>query len=166
MLHARGVDFTLVSEELGERRYGAGGAPYVVVDPIDGSVNAKRSLPYFSLSLAVADGQTMRDVFFGYVYDFGSGQEWTADRGDGARLDGRLLGAERPKDDVEILAFEGTETASVAERMGSFVGLAGRVRIMGSLALSLCQLAAGRVDAVCSLRAARSVDIAAAQLLV
>jgi myo-inositol-1(or 4)-monophosphatase len=37
---------------------------------------------------------------------------------------------------------------------------------MGSLALSLCHLAAGRVDAVCSLKAARAVDIAAAQLLV
>ena len=42
------------------------------------------------------------------------------------------------------------------------VGLADRLRIMGSLALSLCHLAAGRVDAVCSLKAARSVDIAAA----
>jgi myo-inositol-1(or 4)-monophosphatase len=40
------------------------------------------------------------------------------------------------------------------------------MRIMGSLALSLCHLAAGRVDAVCSLKGARSVDIAAAQLLV
>ena len=38
--------------------------------------------------------------------------------------------------------------------------------MFGSLALSLCQLAAGRLDAVCSLKAARSVDIAAAQLLV
>ena len=46
------------------------------------------------------------------------------------------------------------------------VGVAHRLRIMGSLALSLCHLAAGRVDAVCSLKPARSVDIAAAQLLV
>ena len=46
------------------------------------------------------------------------------------------------------------------------VGVAYRLRIMGSLALSLCHLAAGRVDAVCSLKSARSVDIAAAQLLV
>jgi myo-inositol-1(or 4)-monophosphatase len=37
---------------------------------------------------------------------------------------------------------------------------------MGSLALSLCYLAAGRIDAVCSLKEARAVDIAAAQLLV
>ena len=46
------------------------------------------------------------------------------------------------------------------------VGSAHRLRIMGSLALSLCHLAAGRVDAVCSLKPARSVDIAAGQLLV
>jgi myo-inositol-1(or 4)-monophosphatase len=45
-------------------------------------------------------------------------------------------------------------------------GVATRLRIMGSLALSLCHLAAGRVDAVCSLKPARSIDIAAAQLLV
>ena len=44
--------------------------------------------------------------------------------------------------------------------------LAGRVRVMGSLALSLCHLAAGRVDGVVCLKPARSVDIAAAQLLV
>jgi myo-inositol-1(or 4)-monophosphatase len=43
--------------------------------------------------------------------------------------------------------------------------LAHRLRIMGSLALSLCHLAAGRVDAVCSLKPTRSVDVAAAQLL-
>ena len=40
------------------------------------------------------------------------------------------------------------------------------MRVFGSLAISLCHLADGRVDAVCSLKAARSVDIAAAQLLV
>ena len=46
------------------------------------------------------------------------------------------------------------------------VGLAERLRIMGSLAITLCHLAAGRIDGVVSLKGARSVDIAAAQLLV
>jgi myo-inositol-1(or 4)-monophosphatase len=45
-------------------------------------------------------------------------------------------------------------------------GVAQRLRVMGSLALSLCHLAAGRVDGVCCLKPARSIDIAAAQLLV
>ncbi len=61
-LSALESDFVLVSEELGERTFGAGSALRVVVDPIDGSVNAKRGIPFFSLSLAVADGPTMGDV--------------------------------------------------------------------------------------------------------
>src|SRR5256714_15555257 len=83
----------------------------------------------------------------------------------GARLDGRLLESQLPKEQIEILAFEATRTASVAEKAAAVVDLAYRLRIMGSLALSLCRLAAGRVDTVCSLKPARSVDIAAAQLL-
>ena len=156
-------DVTIVSEELGVK---GNGATYVVIDPIDGSLNAKRGIGFFSLSIAVASGPTMADVELGFVHDFGTNEEWTARRGDGARLNGALLDGEGPKDRIEILSFEATRTASVAEKAAAVVDLAYRLRIMGSLALSLCHLAAGRVDAVCSLKPARSVDIAAAQLLV
>jgi len=162
-LDADGGGFTLVSEELGVR---PGGETWVVLDPIDGSINAKRGLPFFSLSVAVAEGPTMGDVTFGYVYDFGSGEEWTAERGRGARLNGEPLRGEPPKDRIEILALEATRTDLVAGHTPSLVDFVHRLRIFGSLAISLCHLADGRVDAVCSLKAARSVDIAAAQLLV
>jgi myo-inositol-1(or 4)-monophosphatase len=158
-----GVDATLLSEEAGEV---GNGRLRVVIDPIDGSLNAKRGIPFFSVSIAVANGDTMRDVEFAYVYDFGGGEEWTARRGEGAFLDGASLGAQRPKERIEILAFEATLTAEVADRAAAFNGIAYRIRIMGSLALSLCHLAAGRFDAVCSLKPYRSVDVAAGQLLV
>ncbi len=158
----RDLDVTIVSEEVG--RIGAGSS-VVVIDPIDGSLNAKRGIPFFSLSIAVAGGETMDDVHFGYVYDFGSGEEWTARQGEGAWLDGAALGAVRPKERIEILSFEATLTSLIARDAPKVAGLAHRLRIMGSLALSLCHLAAGRVDGVCSLKGARSVDIAAAQLL-
>ena len=153
----------IVSEEVG--RVGGSTLPLVVVDPIDGSLNAKRGIPFFSISIAVAEGETMDDVVFGFVHDFGSREEWTARRGEGAWLDGEQLGAVRPKEQVEILSFEATRTSLVAQEAPKVADLAHRLRIMGSLALSLCHLAAGRVDAVCSLKPARSVDIAAAQLL-
>jgi myo-inositol-1(or 4)-monophosphatase len=107
----------------------------------------------------------MDDVVFGFVHDFGSREEWSARRGGGAWLNGEPLGGVLPKDEVEILSFEATRTSLVAEEAPKVADLAYRLRIMGSLALSLCHLAAGRVDAVCSLKPARSVDIAAAQLL-
>ena len=164
---ADGTSFTLVSEELGEREFGAArGELWVVVDPIDGSLNAKRGIPLFALSIAVADGPTLGDVFCGYVLDYGTGEEWTAERGAGARLDGRPLTGSGPKNAVELLVMEATRTDLLAEKAAAMVGYAYRTRVFGSLALSLCHLAAGRVDAVCSLKGARSVDIAAAQLLV
>ena len=154
---------TIVSEEVGTI---GTGETFVVIDPIDGSLNAKRGIGFFAVSIAVASGPTMGDVDFGFVHDFGTEEEWTATRGEGARLDGKLLEGEPPKEQIEILAFEATLTSSVADKAAAVVDLAYRLRIMGSLALSLCHLAAGRIDAVCSLKPARAVDIAAAQLLV
>jgi myo-inositol-1(or 4)-monophosphatase len=168
-LHAGGHDFHLVSEELGERSFGDNPTTHVVVDPIDGSVNAKRGIPYFSVSIAIADGPHMGDVHFGYVYDFGTGEEWSATRGGGAWLGETRLVDSRPADPtlgpVDLLSVEATVAGAVADKAVAFSSFAKRLRIMGSLALSLCHLAAGRVDAVCSLKEARAVDIAAAQLL-
>ena len=158
----RATGATIVSEEVGILE---GSGTVVVIDPIDGSLNAKRGIPFFSISIAVADGDTMDDVFFGYVHDFGTGEEWTATRGEGALRNGEPL-SERPKDRIEILSFEATTLAYVTKNAARFDGVAHRLRIMGSLAITLCHLAAGRVDGVVSLKAARSVDIAAAQLLV
>jgi myo-inositol-1(or 4)-monophosphatase len=164
-LEAEGGDFTLVSEELGIRAARDASATYVVLDPIDGSINAKRDIPFFSLSIAVADGPTMGGVWFGFVYDFGSREEWVAYRGRGAETDGGVELHAPPCDRIELLSMEATRTELVARHAPALAPLAKRVRVMGSLALSLCHLAAGRVDGVCSLRPIRSVDVAAAQLV-
>jgi myo-inositol-1(or 4)-monophosphatase len=157
------LDTRIVSEEVGQQ---GDGRWRVVIDPIDGSLNAKRGIPFFSLSIAIADGDKMDDVELGYVFDFGSREEWVVKRGEGVELNGRPLRTEPPKDRIEILSFEATLTSEVADKAAAFTGVAHRLRIMGSLALSLCHLAAGRVDGVISLKPYRSVDVAAGQLAV
>ena len=160
--HFEREDAKIVSEEIGikgEGRY------TVLVDPIDGSQNAERGIPYFALSVAVADGETIDDVFFGYVYDFGANEEWHAVRGGGAFLDGKALtGA--PKDELEVLSLEATKATLIHESLEVLAPLTDRVRVMGAQALSYCQLAAGRTDAVVCLKPSRPVDFAAAQLVV
>src|SRR5919199_5745891 len=100
-LHEAGARFRVVSEERGFVDFDGDGM-VVVVDPIDGSLNAKRGLPHHCLSIAVAEGPTMADVVFGFVQDFGPDEEWVAWRGRGAQLDGlRLdpaLGERRTRD--------------------------------------------------------------------
>jgi myo-inositol-1(or 4)-monophosphatase len=167
-LAARGREFTVVSEELGERAYGGGGGWRVVIDPVDGSLNAKRGLPVYALSVAVADGPAMADVALGYVYDLGNGEEWVARRGGGASVDGAALGGSRPLERLQLVALEATRPEHLAPAAAALTGVAERIRVLGSLALALCQLADGRVDAVASLRprGVRAIDIAAGQLLV
>src|SRR3954454_4297774 len=81
-LHGDGARFTAVSEERGFVDYGDPDV-LVVIDPIDGSMNAQRGLTHHALSVAVGGGPTMADVVFGYVYDLGPGEEWRAVRGGG-----------------------------------------------------------------------------------
>src|ERR671929_935448 len=94
-LHANGARFTAVAEERGLVDFGDPGV-LVVIDPIDGSMNAKRGLTHHALSIAVADGATMADVLFGYVFDLGPGEEWRAELGGGAFLDDQPLDHPQP----------------------------------------------------------------------
>ncbi len=165
-LHAGGVDFTLISEELGERRFGGASPWRVVIDPIDGSLNAKRCLPFYCISMAFADGPTIEHVRFGYVRDFGSGEEWVAEAGAGASVNGRPLGGVRPKERFGIVDFEATNAGLIATAAARLDGHVGRIRVLGALALALCELADGRLDGVVSLKPSRSVDLAAAALIV
>ncbi len=93
-LRDEGYEFLAISEERGEVDYGDRQVK-VIIDPIDGSLNAKRGIPHHALSIAVASGDTMADVEFGFVYDFGPSEEWWAERGQGGlaeRAPGRPRG--------------------------------------------------------------------------
>ena len=170
-LHADGHRFTAISEERGEVVYGDGAEGVrVVIDPIDGSLNAKRLLPHYALSIAVADGPTMADVAFAYVYDFGAGEEWTAVRGEGARLDGDPLDPALPErraadGRLELLGIEQADPRHIAAA-GELHEVSRRLRVIGAIAVTLCQVAAARLDGMVSLLNCRAVDAAAAQLIV
>lgn len=162
----RDASFTVVSEERGVVDLGASGVR-VIVDPIDGSLNAKRVGQSFSLSLAVATGETIADVFYGFVYDFGSGEQWTARRGEGAWLGERRLERDEAGNDLEVVGIESAKPKFLTPQLlEAFDGRVQRIRSIGSIALTLCQVAAARFDGMLSLRACRSVDAAAGQLIV
>ena len=169
-LYEAGARFTAVSEERGVIDFGDPDR-LVVIDPIDGSLNAKRGLPHFALSVAVSEGATMADVEFGFVQDFGPEEEWVAWRGRGAELDGRALDTslvERRNRDgkLEVLGVESADPRWVIQSVDVLEETSHRLRAIGAIAVSLCQVAGGRFDAMASLKRCRAVDAAAAQLIV
>jgi myo-inositol-1(or 4)-monophosphatase len=165
-LAAAGASFVAVSEERGEVSFGSGGAHRVVIDPIDGSLNARRTIPSFAVSIAVASGPSMADVELGFVHDFGADEEFLARRGEGTRLDGTPV---RVSPEAEPLEVVGVESAEPDWALPAFAALSGKVfrmRVVGAIAISAAYVGAGRFDAMLSLRSCRSVDAAAAQLIV
>lgn len=165
-LHSNGYEFTAISEERGQVSFGdPDSGTAVIIDPLDGSLNARRMLPSFSLSVAVASGPTMGDVEVGYVYDFGSSEEFFARRGEGASLDEEPLRAQGPGFGLEVVGIEGAKPERMIPVLDALRGKAYRMRSVGSIALSLCYVGGGRFDAMLTGRASRSVDAAAGQLI-
>jgi myo-inositol-1(or 4)-monophosphatase len=163
-LHQAGHEFTAVSEERGSISFGNGDSPLrVVIDPIDGSLNARRTIPLHSVSIAVAEGETMDDVTLGYVYEFGADEEFiaTAER---AELDGDPIEAPRG-DGLELVALEASKPERVLKAMEVLQDRAYRIRSPGSIAVGLCYVACGRYDGMMTTRPCRSVDAAAGQLI-
>jgi myo-inositol-1(or 4)-monophosphatase len=165
-LEATGLPLTVVSEERGHLELAGGGPVHVIVDPIDGSRNAKRGLPAWCVSIAVAAGPLLGDVRWAYIRDGERGEEWWARAGEGAFHDGVLLPDLDPDAPLELVGLEFIHPQLVAD---AAVGLAAsgiaRLRALGSIALTLCYVACGRLDGLVALAGCRSVDIAAAQLI-
>jgi myo-inositol-1(or 4)-monophosphatase len=164
-LHQEGHEFTAVSEERGSVRFGNDDSPVrVVIDPIDGSLNARRTIPLHSVSIAVAEGDSMDDVTLGYVYEFGAGEEFLATQEGRVELDGREIKAPEG-DGLELVALEASKPERVVKAAEVLRDRAYRIRSPGSIAVGLCYVACGRYDGILTTRSCRSVDAAAGQLI-
>ena len=132
LLHDAGVG--VVSEESG--RSGAPDAAItVVLDPVDGSTNCSRGIPYWSISLCALDGDGM---LCSLVRNQATGETFTAVRGEGAWCDNRPVQPSGVTDvERSVIELAGLPARPLAWK---------QFRALGSGALSLCDVADGRVD--------------------
>ncbi len=143
----------VLSEESGLRR--RSGTSTVIIDPVDGSTNASRGIPHYSISLCVLEGCT---PVAGLVRHLVSGEEFTATAGGGAHLDGQPISPSgRTSNERAVIGVSGRPGADLA---------AWQVRVLGSAALDLCAVACGRLDAYLDLNSSHGVwDYAAGVLI-
>ncbi|MEM3426618.1 MAG: inositol monophosphatase family protein [Thermoproteota archaeon] len=164
-------DATLVSEESGLVEIGGGGPPLIIVDPVDGSVNASRGYPCYSCSIGVAEGENLSDVVCSGVINLLTGDLYSAEKNHGAFLNGRRLRVSNVERIEEALIavdlnIRGRLPGYVS-KVSSIIEKARHVRSLGTDALEICLVASGAADAFVDLRGfLRSIDFAAAFLIV
>jgi myo-inositol-1(or 4)-monophosphatase len=137
----------IVSEEIGLVPGRDGDQWYV--DPLDGTVNYAHGIPFFTVSIAYAHNGTMR---LGVVYDPMRDELFSAERGKGASLNGRRLQVSKVTELQRSLLVTGfpynawSSPRNNLEYFGRFARMTQGVRRLGSAALDLCYVAAGRFD--------------------
>ena len=164
-VHSEGETFTLISEELGTRAFG-GGRQIVLVDPIDGSNNAKRvAFPFFPLPLPSWKGISflisLLHTLLILEWAMRSGQcgeKVHIKTGDGSR--------HRRVMSLTIVAYEASTPARDVPRIMPIINSAKRIRCFGSTALDLAYLASGAISAFATATVSRTFDYAAGMLIV
>jgi myo-inositol-1(or 4)-monophosphatase len=148
LVAARFPDHQILAEELGGAAVVPPG-PCWVFDPIDGTTNFAHGLPIFCASLALEiDGEAQ----IAAVYDPTRKELFTAERGGGAFLNGAPLRVSRTEGLVDAMLVTGfpydvhSRVDEIVGLFAAFVGQARAVRRLGSAAIDLCYVAAGRLD--------------------
>ena len=164
MLREAFPDYGILAEEGGTTP--GGGESRWIVDPIDGTVNFAHGLPAFCVSIAL---QRAGEIVLGVVHDPMGEETFVAERGGGATLNGRPIRVSETDELIRALVATGLpydrDTMPAAlELFGRFAVLTQGMRRIGSAALDLCYVAAGRLDAYYE-RDVKPWDIAAGVLL-
>jgi myo-inositol-1(or 4)-monophosphatase len=170
-LKRHGLSFTLISEESGIRAYGSNPKQnYVTVDPIDGTTNLTRGIPFYATSIAVSTKPELKTVHTALVADLYHDVTYTARKGEGAKRNSQKVAPSKQADladaviGIDLNMYRAREIVS---RLATLIENARHIRHLGANALELCYVADGTVDAFIDLRGRlRTTDAAAAWLII
>ena len=160
-------DFGFILEE-GQNREPRDGSQSFILDPLDGTTNFLHGIPHFAISVAV---QRDGEIVAGVVYNPVTTELYAAEKGQGAFLNDRRMrvSSRRSLSDAVVatgIPHQGRGTADIFQReLGAVMPHVAGVRRMGSAALDLAYVAAGRFDAFWE-RGLDVWDVAAGLILV
>jgi myo-inositol-1(or 4)-monophosphatase len=163
-LDESGEALTIISEEIGIQDI-KGGGKKVLIDPIDGSRNAISGIPFYCTSIAVADGNTIGDVESAYVVNLVNGDEFWAEKGKGAFLNGEKISAQKD-DELYLIAYEAQDPSRDIPEISPLLIRSRKIRCLGATALDLSYLASGAISIFVTPSLSRSFDFASGWLLV
>jgi myo-inositol-1(or 4)-monophosphatase len=169
-LKKRRTSFTLISEESGIKEYGEHpDTCYVTADPVDGTTNLTRGIPFYATSIAVSTEPVLSSVHTAIVADLFHEVTYTAARGKGAwRNNQRISPSENAVLEEAVIGIDlnSYKAERTASQLTSLIDRIKHVRHFGANALELCYVADGTTDGFIDIRGKlRTTDVAAACLI-
>jgi len=161
---AAGEPLTIVSEEAGITDI-KGGGKKILIDPIDGSKNAIAGIPFYCASVAIADGDTIGDIETSYIVNLINGDEFWAEKGKGAFLNGERVFSQKANE-FYLIAYEAQSPKKDIPRITPLLSVSRKTRCLGATALDLAYLAAGSISVFVNPSLSRSFDFGGGWLLV
>lgn len=158
-----GFNLNIIAEERGSKIV-HGSDKTLIIDPIDGSKNAISGIPFFSTSIAIADGNLLKSLSIGYIINLINGDEFFAERNRGAFFNGQKIGAQKEEKPV-IVAFEASNPYIALKDILPIFKIASRVRCYGSTALDLAYLSMGALSIFITPTPSRIFDFSAGILI-
>lgn len=149
--------YNLITEEKGFKLYNS--EKTVIVDPIDGSKNAVSGIPFFSTSIAIAEGKTLDSLKYGYIINLINGDEFWAEKDKGAYMNSERIRTK--KNEHIVIAFESSSPYRDLQRIIPIFKVAHRIRCFGSTALDLAYLSSGALNVFIAASPSRIYDFSA-----
>jgi len=170
-LRKQKVSFTLISEESGFKEYGEHPRQcYVTADPIDGTTNLARGIPFYATSIAISTEPTLGTVHAGLVSDLFHDVTYTAQKGKGAyRNNQRIHPSDVSSLEEAVIGIDlnSYKVERIAPQLTTLIGKTKHIRHFGANALELCYVADGTTEGFIDIRGKlRPTDMAAAWLII
>ncbi|MDH5419810.1 MAG: fructose 1,6-bisphosphatase [Candidatus Bathyarchaeota archaeon] len=171
VLEEHKVSCTLISEETGTNKIGSQPSEfYVTTDPVDGTTNAVRGIPFMATAIAVSKAPYLEDVETAIVSDLFHNVTYTAQRDQGAFRNGEKIQPSQTSSLEEAVVGVDFNTLRLGELVAKLEEVLIRTRHLrhfGANALEICYVADGATDAFIDIRGKlRVTDIAASYLII
>ena len=162
------IPCVLLTEEYGLTEFGSNPKIYVVADPIDGTTNAVRGVPYSAISIAISEKPDLSGLIAGVVLNLFTGDKYTAEKGLGAYKNGKRIRVSNIKElKHALVTVDLSKTETNTTWIGKISQKVSAIRCLGSAALELCHLASGETDIHIDIRGRiRPIDVAAGIIIV
>ena len=165
-----GYEGRIISEEIGEKRFGNKDYPIIILDPIDGTTNAIRGMIPYSISVAISNGPMLSDIYAGVVLEIPSNRIFKAEKNKGAYLNEKRIHVSNItslRNAIIGIDMKVRGKNYCIKEVLPLIFSVKQIRILGSAALELCYVASGALDLYIDNRELlRITDIAAPYIII